>query len=63
MRDMEKQRAAMRRYYHRSKGKFKNYCLRINKDADADIYERLESMENKQGYIKGLIRRDMAKML
>lgn len=59
MRDLEKQRAAMRAYYHRSKHRFKNYCLRINKEEDADIYNRLESIENKQGYIKSLIRKDI----
>lgn len=63
MRDLEKQRAAMRRYYHRSKHKFKNYCLRINKEEDEDIYARLESIENKQGYIKKLIRQDIRKVL
>ena len=35
--------------------------LKLNTKTDADILKRLDSVENKQGYIKELIRRDMAK--
>lgn len=35
--------------------------LKLNTKTDADILEHLDSMDNKQGYIKGLIRQDMAK--
>lgn len=35
--------------------------LKLNKGTDADILERLAGMENKQGYIKALIRADMAR--
>lgn len=37
----------------------KQVTLRLNRRTEADIIERLEAMENKQGYIKGLIRADM----
>lgn len=35
--------------------------LKLNTKTDADILRRLDSVDNKQGYIKELIRRDMAK--
>lgn len=33
--------------------------LRCNLENDADVIERLNSVGNKCGYIKGLIRKDM----
>lgn len=33
--------------------------LRLNKDNDADIIKKLASVDNKQGYIKDLIRSDI----
>ena len=38
------------------------YALRveINKKTESDIYEKLNSVENKAGYVKGLIRSDIA---
>lgn len=36
----------------------KQFKLNLNKKTDADIIEVLESKENKQGYIKDLIRND-----
>lgn len=38
----------------------KQISLRLNKNTDADILEHLETVGSKQGYIKELIRRDMA---
>lgn len=35
------------------------FFLRLNKKTDADCIEKLESVPNKQGYIKKLIRDDM----
>lgn len=32
--------------------------LKLNKKTDADIIEKLNSVDNKQGYIKRLIRED-----
>ena len=34
--------------------------LKLNKKTDADILDHLDSLSNKQGYIKELIRKDMA---
>lgn len=33
--------------------------LKLNKKTDADVLLRLEAQENKQGYIKALIKKDM----
>ena len=35
--------------------------LKLNKGTDADILKRLDEVPSKQGYIKELIRADMAK--
>lgn len=35
--------------------------LKLNKRTDADILERLDQMDSRQGYIKRLIREDIAK--
>ena len=34
--------------------------LKLNKKTDADILNKLDNEQNKQGYIKNLIRKDMA---
>ena len=38
---------------------YKGYYLKLNKDDDKDIIERLEAQANKQGYIKALVREDI----
>ena len=35
--------------------------LKLNTKTDADILEKLEAVDSKQGYIKDLIRRDIEK--
>jgi hypothetical protein len=35
--------------------------LKLNNKTDADILEHLRRVDNRQGYIKELIRRDMAR--
>lgn len=37
----------------------KRYSLQVMLKTEADIYEKLESVENKAGYIKDLIRKDI----
>lgn len=37
-------------------------CLKLNLKYDADILAALEASGNKQGYIKALIRADLAKL-
>lgn len=33
--------------------------LKLNKETDSDIIEKLQAVDNKQGYIKDLIRKDL----
>lgn len=35
------------------------YTFRLNKKTDLDLIEQLEKQDNKQGYIKNLIRQDI----
>ena len=39
----------------------KQIMLKLNLKTDADILDQLDSVENKQGYIKDLIRKDLNK--
>ena len=39
----------------------KRYNLGFNRATDADVIEQLDKQESKQGYIKGLIRKDIQK--
>ena len=34
--------------------------IRLNKNTDADIIKKLENVPNRQGYIKTVIRKDIA---
>lgn len=43
--------------YHKRAGK--QYHLWLHLENDADIINRLDSVENKQGFIKALIRDDI----
>lgn len=47
---------AVMKYQHE---KTKLYGVRVYKNTESDIYLKLESVENKQGYIKSLIRADI----
>ena len=50
------QKRAARKYDQRNT---KVITLKLNKTTDADILEQLERCENKQGYIKELVRKDI----
>lgn len=54
----EAQKKASRKYDEAKTVQFK---MKLNKGTDADILEKLDSVPNKQGYIKGLIRSDIGK--
>lgn len=41
------------------KANTKSFHLKLNKKTDKDIIDRLDSVDNKQGYVKGLIRKDI----
>lgn len=49
------QRASIARYNKKTK----QYPVRFRFDVDADVIERLESVGNKVGYLRELIRRDI----
>ena len=55
----EAKRMASAKY---DKANTKGIYLKLNKNTDADIIERLEESGNVQGYIKSLIRKDMDKL-
>ncbi len=57
----EAQKKATREYSRRSREKFKVLTLKLNKESDADVLEKLSSVDNMQGYIKALIRQDIKK--
>jgi len=51
------QLAAIARY---NKENTKTYLLRLNKETEKDIIDWLEDTDNKSGYIKDLIRKDIS---
>ena len=53
----EAQKRAQKRYDKATKGKWRMIHLRLNRETDADIIEKLEKSGNIQGYIKELIRK------
>lgn len=54
----EAYKAAQERYDQKST---RFYGLKLCRGTDADLIEKLDSMENKQGYLKELIRKDISK--
>lgn len=52
------QRDACARY---DKTHTRGLYLKLNNITDADIIDKLDSIDNKQGYIKNLIRNDIKK--
>ena len=55
----EAQKRAQKKYDEANKGKWRMIHLKLNKETDADIIQKLEEVENIQGYIKKLIRADL----
>ena len=56
--DREVRLRAQKKYDEAHRNDYKAYYIMCNKVTDADIIEHLDSMDNKQGYIKDLIRKD-----
>ena len=54
----EAQKKAQARYDEKATTQVK---LKLNLTTDADILAKLDSVDNKQGYIKALIRDDLAR--
>lgn len=57
MKTTEAQARATKKY---QKNNTRMFTIRLNLNTDADIIRRLEEVDSKQGYIKELIRKDMA---
>ena len=57
MKTTEAQARATKKY---QKNNTRMITIRLNLNTDADIIRRLEEVDSKQGYIKELIRKDMA---
>ena len=55
---MNKQSTRQARYDEKNT---RRYTIKLNFKTDADIIEKLEKEESKQGYIKELIRKDIEK--
>jgi hypothetical protein len=53
------QKRAQKNYDLNSKDKFKKLSFKLNKETDADVLDKLASVESMQGYIKELIRKDI----
>ena len=51
--------AGLRAQYKYDKSNTQQVMLKLNRNTDADILMKLDSMENRQGYIKELVRKDM----
>lgn len=54
----EAQKRAQKKYDEANKDKWRMIHLKLNRETDADIIEKLEKSDNIQGYIKELIRAD-----
>lgn len=52
----EAQKAAMRRYYHKTKDTKRSYMLRFDKNADADVIAVMDAAPSKTDYIRKIIR-------
>jgi hypothetical protein len=57
----EAQKRAQKAYDQKNKNKFRIFTLKINREVDKDIVDKLESVDSIQGYIKALIREDASK--
>lgn len=58
---MPKTEAAKRAAARYDKARTRLVVMKLNLVTDADIFEWLGTQQNRQGYIKGLIRADMAR--
>lgn len=55
----EAQKRAQKKYDDANRDKFKFIQLKLNRETDADVVEKLEKVSSMQGYIKQLIREDL----
>ncbi len=55
----EASKRAQKKYDQANKEKFRMVHLKLNRESDAEIIKKLESVDNIQGYIKSLILADL----
>lgn len=53
------QKRAQKNYDLNNKDKFKKLSFKLNRETDADVLDKLASVDSMQGYIKELIRKDI----
>lgn len=53
------QKKAQKKYDIQNREKFRFLHLKLNKETDSDILDKLNTVDSMQGYIKDLIRRDL----
>lgn len=55
----EAQKRAQKKYDEANKGKWRMIHLKLNRETDSDVIEKLESVDGIQTYIKQLVRKDI----
>ena len=55
--------AKLKAQYKYDKANTQQVMLKLNKSSDADILMKLKSIDNRQGYIKELVRKDMQQIV
>lgn len=55
----EAQKLALKRYYKKTKDLHKVIILRLNKESDEDVIEKLDEQPNKTEYVRKLVRKDI----
>lgn len=55
----EAQKRAQKRYDEANRDKFRMIHLKLNRETDTDVIDKLEAVDSIQGYIKELIRADI----
>lgn len=61
MKKTDAEKRAQAKYDQVHKDEFKNFHLKFRIEGNEDILQKLESVENKQGYIRQLIQADIEK--
>lgn len=53
------QKRAQKKYDEANRDRYVNIRLKLNKETDMDVINQLQYVDNKNGYIKELIRQDI----
>lgn len=60
MRTSEARLRAQKKYDDAHRGDYKHFDVKCHREDDKDVIEHLETIKNKSGYLKELVRKDMA---